>query len=197
MQSFNQKTRVDLPNIRKRQTYKNKENEADYFNLLFEDGYGLESTLPENIGQRERFLKGYHFYIAIVFILFIAACSFVVQMVVNSPEIEKYKTIAKNIEDVDTEESDVVKPINKPINIVKQPKQIISRKIDGSREIKQKTITRPLQIVVQKSSQINKLKPQSVTLKKPETKVQEAIVDIMLRPAVSSESELRGLSKNN
>ncbi|OGI10629.1 MAG: hypothetical protein A3F80_04495 [Candidatus Melainabacteria bacterium RIFCSPLOWO2_12_FULL_35_11] len=101
MRSFNQKTKIDLPNIKRRHAYKNTESKADYFNLLFENSSDAESIRFENIRQRRKFLQSYHFYLAIAFILFVTACFLVVQMVVNSPEIEKYKAVTKNIEDIE------------------------------------------------------------------------------------------------
>ena len=204
MELFTQKTKIDLPDIRKRQTSKNKEKEIDYFNLLFEDNSEAENALLGDVRHGKKFLQGYKFYVTIVFILFMAACFLVVQMVVNSPEVEKYKAITKNIEEMDTEDkseesdtklmlkdrepviakttnlipevsfdSNVVKPVKKPINVVKKPKQI--------------TVIKLSHVIVQKPSLIIKNKDLS-------KKAVEAVTDIMLRPFVmSSEPALRGL----
>ena len=222
MESFTQKTKIDLPDIRKRQTYKNKEKEIDYFNLLFEDNSEAENALLGSVRQKTKFLQGYQFYFAIVFVLFIAACFLVVQMVVNSPEVEKYKAATKNIEEIDTEdeseesdtklmlkdkepviakttnlipevsfENDVVKPVKKPINVVKKPKQI--------------TIIKQSHVIIQKPSLI--IKNQDLSKKAVEAipaigearqrrheLPQQAVSDIMLRPFVMfSEPALRGL----
>ena len=201
MESFIQKTKIDLPGIRNKQTYKNKEKEIDYFNLLFEDNSETENALLGSVRHRRKFLQGYQFYFVIVFVLFIAACFLVVQMVVNSPEVEKYKAITKNIEEIDAEdkkplkenipevsfENDVVKPIKKPINVVKKPKPILNRNIAITKKPKHITVIKLSHVIVQKPSLIIKNKDLS-------KKAVEAVSDIMLRPLVMfSEPELRGL----
>ena len=228
MQSLNQKTEISLPSIRRRQAEKNKDNETDYFNLLFEDGYGLESTLPENLGQRERFFQRYHFYFAIVLVLFIAACFLVVQMVVNGPEIEKYKTATKNIEEADSPsiyDSDepvvlsedkspvndvpdvqfarnsVSKPVIKPVAVIKKTNPVISKRAQIAKSpkivIKSNHVIAHRVKNIPKKVLVVKVVSKPASLKKTESKVNQAIEDIMLRPLViSSEPALRGLHKN-
>ena len=199
MESFTQKTKIDLPDIRKRQTYKNKEKEIDYFNLLFEDNSETENVLLGSVRHRRKFLQGYQFYLAIVFVLFIAACFLVVQMVVNSPEIEKYKAATKNIEEIDTEDKSeepksIIPEVQFANDVIKKPNPVISKKPEVGRKIKQKTIAKPSHVIVYKKlSPATLPKSQSVSLKKTESKVQEAVLDIMLRPLVISEPMLRRL----
>lgn len=184
MESFSHKTSIDLPDIRKRRTYKNKE--ADDFDLLFTNN--KEADLID-LRKNKRF-KGHHVYIVIGLALLIAACFLVVQMVVNSPEIEKYKAVTKNIEDIDIEDEKSLKENIPNVQFDNDSvKPVISKKIEITKKLKQKTITKPLRIVVHNLKKNN--------LKERKLKIQEAIADIMLRPlAVSSEPALRGLSKN-
>ncbi len=215
MKSLNQKTKIDLPNIKKRQVHKNKQ--TDYFDLLFDDKSNVELPFSKDIKHKEIFLNVYYLYLAIGLALLISACFLVVQIIVNDPKVEKLKAVAQKIEDISVEddskmpidtlkenvpevqfEDDVRQSVKKPIYIAKQPKQIINKKIEVSRKVKQKIITKPSNIIAKKSPSIIKPKSQSVAVKKTETKVQEAISEIMLRPlAVSSDASLRGLSKGN
>ena len=191
MQS-SQRTNIDLPNIRKRQTYRNKENGADYFDLLFEDKSDVELPFSSGMRQKENFLKGRHLYMVIGLVLVIATCFLVVQMVTNDPKVERYEAVAKSIEDVTIEENNVVKQVERPKNVLKKPAQVLSKKTN------QKIATKPAYIIVQKLLPVTRPKPQILTLNKTQTKVQEVISGIMLRPlVVHSESPLRGLSKNN
>jgi len=208
MQSFNQETQTDLPNLRKRQTYRDKEKEADAFDLLFKNN---KETDLIDLRKNKRF-KGYHFYFAIGLTLLITACFLVVQVVTNSPEIEKYKAVTKNIEDVgnDNEEQVVAKnespantsildvrfadssinQVTKPVNVVKQQKQIISKK----------TISKPMTVVVQSLKKKNNIqKPPTIVKNKPSSKIEvKAIAEIMLRPlTVVSNTDLQKTFKSD
>ena len=210
MESFTQKTKIDLPDIRKRQTSKNKEKEIDYFNLLFEDNSETENALLGSVRHRRKFLQGYKFYLTIVFILFMAACFLVVQMVVNSPEVEKYKAVTKNIEEIDAEDREdplvpkhknLVKDnipdvrfadpsenqIKKTVSVVQESKPALIKKVTITNKSKQITIIKQSHVIVQKPSPIIK----NPDLSKKDVK---SVTDIMLRPlAIPSEPGLRGL----
>lgn len=101
MRSFNQKTKIDLPNIRKKQVCKNKQTNC--FDLLFDDKSNVEPPFSRDINQRGNSLNVSYLYMAIGLASLVIACFLVVQTVVNSPEIEKYKAVIKNIEDIDME----------------------------------------------------------------------------------------------
>ncbi len=212
MQSFNQKTKIDLPDIKKKQIYKRKE--TDDFNVLFDNDEKKETDLIDlrknrkfNNNQEYKVLKDYYLYFVVGFILLIAVCSLTVQIVINSPESEKYKTIANNIEDVDSdfEGKEVIKKNNDSASnnipevqfandIVKPQKQITVKKTEIAEKLKQKIVVKPLYVIVQKPHLITAAKSQNITLKKAETKAQEAIAETMLRPlAVILEPGLRAL----
>ena len=211
MQSFNQKTQIDLPDLRKKSSYKNKR--SDDFDLLFKNN---EEADLIDLRKNKRSKKSYNLYL-ISGALLITACFLVVQIVTGGHEIEKYRTVTKNIEDIDSE-----KGIKEPVKIVennssipdvqfeddtaKPSKQIISKKAVINKTIKEKTFKKPFHIVtnnlkknnIHKPIQIVKTKSSNIIAKKREIKIQEAISEIMLRPlTVSSEPVLRGSDKNN
>jgi hypothetical protein len=220
MQLFDQKTQTDLPNLRKRQTYRDKEKEADAFDLLFKNNNEIDLI---DLRKNKRF-KGYHFYLAIGVTLLIAACFLVVQVVTNSPEIEKYKTVTNNIEDVenDNEEPIITKnespadmsipdvrfadpSVNqpqkstsvaqesKPVTVIKKTNLVLTKKVQINRTPKIKTIIKTNHIIAHKVTRASVPKK---TLPRIESKVDRAIAEIMLRPLAvvskqSSEAALR------
>ena len=235
MQSFNQKTQIDLPNIRKKQTYKDKDSED--FNSLFVNDYKEADLIDLRKNKRFRnnheheFFKSHQFYLVFGFFMLVTACFLTVQVVINSPEIEKYKAVAKNIEDIDAEneskepENSLIVQDEKPVvvqndtsvksnipdvqfegNPIKEPKQIATKRTVINKPVKQKTLKKTNHIVVRnlkkknnvyKQLQIVKNKHLIQNMKKPESKIQEAIAEIMLRPLViSSEPVLKNINRN-
>ena len=106
--------------------------------------------------------------------------------------------------------SSVSKPVVKPVTVIKKTNPVISKKVQISKTPQIKTVIKPHHVVAHtvqhistpKKTSVVKVVSKPVTLKKPlvriESKVDQAIAEIMLRPlAVSSEPGLRGLSKNN
>ena len=228
MKLFNQNAKIDLPDIRKKQTYRNKE--VDDFDFLFKNNENKEADLID-LRKNKRLKKGYHFYIVMGFVLFIAACFLVVQMVVSSPEIEKYKTATKNIEEADSPsiyESDepvvlseskspvndvpdvqfagnsVSKPVIKPAAVIKKINPAASKKVQIVQKLKIKTVIKPSHLIAHTVKNISIPKKNLIVkvISKPriESKIEQAIADIMLRPLVlsnnlqnASGASLRGL----
>ena len=211
-----------------------QEKESDNFDLLFNHprmpNVRTKDKISTNINHENVFLKSNYFYFVTAFFMLITACFLTVQIVVNSPDIEKYKIAVKDIE-AETSESN---PINSDVpdiqfaysspvkseslvNIVKKQDIVVSKKaeinkIQVAKVVPKpliKQIKRPVHIAVNntkkitsiKRIQIVKMKPQTIIQKSPQLKINQAIVEIMLRPLTvvsnidkkSAESILRGV----
>lgn len=123
-------------NSRKRQQPKVKEKKADDFDLLFDNSsdekilnFKTRDRMPENMTNVGKILKASHFYFTFIFFMLITACYLVVQITVNSPDSEKYKTAVNNIENLDKlgEESEntTISEDDKPI-VVSENKSSIN-----------------------------------------------------------------------
>ncbi len=109
MQSSNRKTKIDLPQIKKKQILKNDDRESDTFDLLFKGNKREVDLIDLRKGKRH---KGYRRYFGILVVLLIPACFFVVQIVTGGNEIDQYKAIT---ETVTNEESKNIKTANNSV----------------------------------------------------------------------------------
>lgn len=109
MQSFNRKTKIDLPQIEKKQLPRAGERESDAFDLLFKNNKKEADLIDLKKGKRH---KGYQKYLGILIVLFIPACFFIVQIVTGGNEIDRYKSIT---ETANNEESNNIKTVNNDV----------------------------------------------------------------------------------
>ncbi len=204
MQFFNHKKTIDLPNIRKEQVYKNEE--FDNFDLLFNNPTMPtvknkdRSKTPPNIKYESIFSKPHYFYFVTAFFMLVTACFLTVQIVVNNPDIEKYKAAVKDIEvnepviiaenkvndtnvpDVEFGYSSPVPP-KQSVNIIQKQNIVVSKKPEMNKIHVTKAVPKPIHVAVNNQRKF-------IT----ESKINQAIAEIMLRPLTVADSNVQKTS---
>ncbi len=213
--------------------------EEDNFDLLFNNSKKMNSRIRESmstkLNQKNSLFKSSHFYLVAGGFMFITACFLSVQMVVNSPDIEKYRAAIKDVEKMDSEEVEISK--NEPVDdaipdikfayspqtkseqsqpVIKKQNTVISKKAEVRRVYVAKAlpkpvirqVSKPIKIAISSTRKVIPVKRIQITTtrhpvlvqKSAQSKVDQAIADIMLRPVAvvsnagqkPAESILRG-----
>ena len=161
-------------NSKKNHMHKPKERKADEFDLLFDGNSKPLSFQTEDKKSGDRvydgkFFKVSHFYSALVFFMLVTACYLVVQITINNPENERYKTAVSHIEDLDRMETvaevpeSVLIPEEQKKSIISENKPVADDVPDvqfasDSAKKPVKSVVKKANPVISKKVQITKMK---------------------------------------